>query len=131
VSWATNALCHDDTTVSALARHLGVDWHTLWDAVEVEASGRLDTPERLAGCGPRCRRARLAAVAARRGRAGEGKAAAGPATRAGRCGARRDVERRRAGSGTRGREICTTRRPDDSSGRSRASRRSVHLRTLN
>jgi transposase len=49
VCWATDALCHDDTTVSALARHLGVDWHTLWDAVEVEASGRLDTPERLAG----------------------------------------------------------------------------------
>ena len=26
--WATDALAHDDTTVSALARHLGVDWHT-------------------------------------------------------------------------------------------------------
>jgi transposase len=49
VSWATDALSDDDTTVSALARHLGVDWHTLWDAVEVEASARLDTPDRLAG----------------------------------------------------------------------------------
>jgi transposase len=38
VCWATDALTHDDTTVSALARHLGVDWHTLWDAVEVEAT---------------------------------------------------------------------------------------------
>src|SRR4051794_9409114 len=28
VRWATDALSQDDTTVSALARHLGVDWHT-------------------------------------------------------------------------------------------------------
>ena len=40
---------HDDTTVSALARHLGVDWHTLWDAVEVEATARVDDPARLDG----------------------------------------------------------------------------------
>jgi len=37
VEWATDALTHDDITVSALARHLGVDWHTCWDAIEVEA----------------------------------------------------------------------------------------------
>jgi transposase len=49
VGWATDALTHDDTTISALARHLGVDWHTLWDAVEAEARHRLDTPDRLAG----------------------------------------------------------------------------------
>src|SRR3954452_44421 len=49
VRWATDALTHDDTTVSALARHLGVDWHTLWDAVEVEAVTRLADPARLAG----------------------------------------------------------------------------------
>jgi transposase len=30
VRWATDALSCDDTTVSALARHLGVDWHTAW-----------------------------------------------------------------------------------------------------
>ena len=30
VRWATDALSCDDTTVSALARHLGVDWHTRW-----------------------------------------------------------------------------------------------------
>jgi hypothetical protein len=30
ILWATDALAHDDTTVSALARHLGVDWHTCW-----------------------------------------------------------------------------------------------------
>jgi transposase len=49
VSWATDALAHDDTTVSALARHLGVDWHTLWDAVEAEAKLRVAEPDRLAG----------------------------------------------------------------------------------
>jgi len=48
VGWAVDALAHDDTTVSALARHLGVDWHTLWDAVEVEATARVDDPDRLA-----------------------------------------------------------------------------------
>jgi transposase len=49
VAWATDALEHDDTTVSALARHLGVDWHTCWDAVEVEARRRLADPARLEG----------------------------------------------------------------------------------
>ena len=49
VGWATDALTHDDTTISALARHLGVDWHTLWDAVETEALRRVDTADRLAG----------------------------------------------------------------------------------
>jgi transposase len=47
VAWATNALSYDDTTVSALARHLGVDWHTCWDAVEVEAKARTSDPARL------------------------------------------------------------------------------------
>ena len=37
----------DDTTVSALARHLGVDWHTGWDAIEVEAKARIGDPSRL------------------------------------------------------------------------------------
>jgi transposase len=49
VAWATDALSHDDTTVSALARHLGVDWHTLWNAVEIEATARTGRPERRAG----------------------------------------------------------------------------------
>jgi transposase len=35
VAWATSALSYDDTTVSALARHLGVDWHTASDAIGV------------------------------------------------------------------------------------------------
>ena len=47
--WATDALTFDDTTVSALARHLGVDWHTCWDAIEAEATRRLADPARLDG----------------------------------------------------------------------------------
>ena len=39
----------DDTTVSALARRLGVDWHTLWDALRVEAERRVAEPDRLDG----------------------------------------------------------------------------------
>ncbi|HEY6812921.1 MAG TPA: ISL3 family transposase [Propionibacteriaceae bacterium] len=49
VRWATDALSHDDTTVSALARHLGVAWHTAWSAIETEAKARVAQPERLAG----------------------------------------------------------------------------------
>jgi transposase len=49
VGWATDALAHDDTTVSALARHLGVDWHTAWKAIEVEALARIGDPQPLAG----------------------------------------------------------------------------------
>lgn len=49
VRWATDALSHDDTTVSALARHLGVAWHTAWAAIETEAKNRVARPERLAG----------------------------------------------------------------------------------
>jgi transposase len=49
VAWATSALSYDDTTVSALARHLGVDWHTAWDAIEVEARARTTNPARLRG----------------------------------------------------------------------------------
>src|SRR5215210_5235499 len=46
VRWAVDALSYDDTTVSALARHLGVDWHTCWDAIEVEAKARVADPAR-------------------------------------------------------------------------------------
>jgi transposase len=49
VGWAADALSYDDTTVSALARHLGVDWHTCWDAIEVEATARTSDPVRLKG----------------------------------------------------------------------------------
>jgi transposase len=49
VAWATDALSYDDTTVSALARHLGVDWHTAWDAIEAEAKARTTNSNRLKG----------------------------------------------------------------------------------
>ena len=47
IGWAVDALRHDDTTVAALARHLGVDWHTLWDAIRFTADQRVAAPDRL------------------------------------------------------------------------------------
>lgn len=49
IGWAVDALAHDDTTVSALARHLRVGWHTLWRAVRCEADARTSRPGRLEG----------------------------------------------------------------------------------
>jgi transposase len=49
VAWAVDALAHDDTTVSALARHLQVGWHTLWRAVRAEAARRTSQPQRARG----------------------------------------------------------------------------------
>ena len=49
IIWAVDALEADDTTVSALARRLGVGWHTLWRAVKVEAAARVARPGRLDG----------------------------------------------------------------------------------
>ena len=49
VAWATSALSYDGTTVSALARRLGVNWHTAWDAIEVEAKAGTSNPDRLSG----------------------------------------------------------------------------------
>jgi transposase len=48
-SWAVDALRHDDTTVSAIARHLGVAWDTCWAAVQAAAQQRIKRPERLKG----------------------------------------------------------------------------------
>ncbi len=47
--WAVDGLRHDDTTVSAIARHLGVDWHTAWSAIKERAKRRIATPGRLTG----------------------------------------------------------------------------------
>ena len=33
VAWAVDALRHDDTTVTAIAHHLGVAWDTCWSAI--------------------------------------------------------------------------------------------------
>lgn len=49
VTWAADALSDDETTVNALARRLDVDWHTLWNALKVEARRRADDPQRLIG----------------------------------------------------------------------------------
>ncbi len=49
IEWAVDALAHDDTTVSALARHLRVGWHTLWRVIRAEAHERTSRPGRLAG----------------------------------------------------------------------------------
>lgn len=46
-AWALDALRHDDTTVSAIARHLGVAWDTCWSAIKTAASTRLADPARL------------------------------------------------------------------------------------
>lgn len=48
-AWAVDALRHDDTTVSAIARHLGVAWGTCWAAISAAARTRLAEPTRLGG----------------------------------------------------------------------------------
>lgn len=47
--WATDALAHHDTSVSALAHQLGVSWRTAWRAIQLEATTRTNTSERLVG----------------------------------------------------------------------------------
>jgi transposase len=49
ITWAAEPLEHDDTTVPALARRLGVGWHTPWRAVKTEAAARAARPGRLDG----------------------------------------------------------------------------------
>lgn len=46
-AWAVDALRHDDTTVSAIARHLGVAWDTCWSAIKTAAQTRIADPARL------------------------------------------------------------------------------------
>ncbi|MFJ5975634.1 ISL3 family transposase [Pseudarthrobacter oxydans] len=48
-AWATDALQHFDTSVSALAHQLGVSWHTAWDAMKAEATRRISATGRLTG----------------------------------------------------------------------------------
>ena len=47
--WATDALTRHDTSVSALAHQLGVSWRTAWRAIQLEATVRTSTAERLVG----------------------------------------------------------------------------------
>lgn len=47
VHWATDALQHFDTSVSALAHQLGVSWHTAWHGIRAEAARRIADTRRL------------------------------------------------------------------------------------
>ena len=49
VDWAVDGLRHDDTTVSALAGHLGVAWDTCWKAVKAAATTLIGQPDRVTG----------------------------------------------------------------------------------
>lgn len=49
VAWAAGMLRTDDTTVSAIARRLGVGWHTLWRAISAHAGESAEDPARLEG----------------------------------------------------------------------------------
>jgi hypothetical protein len=51
VNWATDALQHFDTSVSALAlaHQLGVSWHTVWHGIRAEAARRIADTGRLKG----------------------------------------------------------------------------------
>src|SRR3954452_2268251 len=49
IGWAVDGLRHDDTTVSALARHLGVAWDTCWTAIKPHAEKLIKVPARVRG----------------------------------------------------------------------------------
>lgn len=49
VKWAVSLLRLDDTTVSAIARRLGVNWHTCWNAVRKHAETSIDIKKRASG----------------------------------------------------------------------------------
>lgn len=47
--WAVSLLRLDETTVSAIARRLGVNWHTCWNAVRKHAETSIDINKRASG----------------------------------------------------------------------------------
>ena len=49
IEWAVEALRHDDTTVAALARRLGVAWDTCWNGIAAAAHELVKQPGRLKG----------------------------------------------------------------------------------
>ena len=49
IDWAVDALRHDDTTVSALARRLGVAWDTCWNGIAHAAKELVIRRGRLSG----------------------------------------------------------------------------------
>jgi transposase len=46
--WAISCIQRDTASVASVARRLGVDWHTVWDAIRPLLSGLADDPARLA-----------------------------------------------------------------------------------
>ena len=49
VEWTVSLLRLDDTTVSAIARRLGVNWHTCWNSVRKHAETSIDIKKRASG----------------------------------------------------------------------------------
>ena len=47
--WAISAIQRDTASVAAVARRLGVDWHTVWDAIKPLLAELADDPARLVG----------------------------------------------------------------------------------
>ena len=47
--WAVSVIARDTASVAAVARRLGVDWHTLWSAIKPLLHALADDPARLAG----------------------------------------------------------------------------------
>ncbi len=47
--WAISAIASDTASVAAVARRLGVDWHTLWEAIKPLLAELAEDPARLEG----------------------------------------------------------------------------------
>ena len=47
--WAISCIQRDTASVAAVARRLGVDWHTVWEAIKPLLAELADDPARLAG----------------------------------------------------------------------------------
>ena len=47
--WAISCIQRDTASVAATARRLGVDWHTVWEAIKPLLAGLADDPARLEG----------------------------------------------------------------------------------
>ena len=47
--WAIGSIQRDNASVASVARRLGVDWHTVWDAMAPLLAELADDPDRLAG----------------------------------------------------------------------------------
>ncbi len=47
--WAISCIQRDTASVASVARRLGVDWHTVWEAIKPLLEELADDPDRLAG----------------------------------------------------------------------------------